>query len=223
MCSRPLPTCLFQVFSPTGKGEYESTFADSLLRLIFRLQTPSPRLDSIGLQTFGELGVVRVFLRFLGEKNMKKYTLHCCPRIWVLLTLTHKPGVVGPDPQAETEEQNEPSLDLNFSSATPLQSGSTLAVLLQPLLCLIPVSPLEALSQLYDCTEKKLTSSRVGEGVGGGVKAQVDDCKSNLFSELAIKEGAGFKVASKQVLSVRQEEGVDVEEALLLATLRLST
>ena len=63
-----------------------------------------------------------------------------------------------------------------------------------------------------------------GEGVGGGVKAQVDDCKSNLFSELAIKEEAGFKVASKQVLSVRQEEGVDVEEALLLlATLRLST
>ena len=89
------------------------------------------------------------------------------------------------------------------------------------------MSPLEALSQSYDCTEKKLTSSsgcvRVGEGVGGGVKAQVDDCKSNLFSELAIKEGAGFKVASKQVLSVRQEEGVDVEEALLLATLRLST
>ena len=84
------------------------------------------------------------------------------------------------------------------------------------------MSPLEALSQLYDCTEKKLTP-RVGEGVGGGVKAQVDDCKSNLFSELAIKEGAGFKVASKQVLSVRQEEGVDVEEALLLATLKLST
>ena len=89
------------------------------------------------------------------------------------------------------------------------------------------MSPLEALSQLYDCTGNQLTSSsgcdRVGEGVGGGVKAQVDDCKSNLFSELAIKEGAGFKVASKQVLSVRQEEGVDVEEALLLATLRLST
>ena len=56
------------------------------------------------------------------------------------------------------------------------------------------------------------------------MKAQVDDCKSNLFSELAIKEEAGFKVASKQVLSVRQEEGVDVEEALLLlATLKLST
>ena len=90
------------------------------------------------------------------------------------------------------------------------------------------MSPLEALSQLYDCTGNQLTSSsgcdRVGEGVGGGVKAQVDDCKSNLFSELAIKEGAGFKVASKQVLSVRQEEGVDVEEALLLlATLKLST
>ena len=86
------------------------------------------------------------------------------------------------------------------------------------------MSPLEALSQLYDCTGNKLTSSRVGEGVGGGVKAQVDDRTSNLFSEFAIKEEAGFKVASKQVLSVRQEEGVDVEEALLLlATLKLST
>ena len=46
MGSRPLPTCLFQVFSPTGKGEYESTFADSLLRLILmwlvRLPTNRP-------------------------------------------------------------------------------------------------------------------------------------------------------------------------------------
>ena len=71
--SRPLPTCLFQVFSPTGKGEYESTFADSLLRLISRLQTPSLRLDSIGLQTFGEPCVVRMFLRFLGGRVWKIY------------------------------------------------------------------------------------------------------------------------------------------------------
>ena len=74
------------------------------------------------------------------------------------------------------------------------------------------MSPLEALSQLYDCTEKKLTSSsgcdRVGEGVGGGVKAQVDDCKSNLFSELAIKEGAGFKVAGCLGLQRRALTGV---------------
>ena len=59
------------------------------------------------------------------------------------------------------------------------------------------------------------------------LKFQADLVLTNSVAagaELAIKEGAGFKVASKQVLSVRQEEGVDVEEALLLlATLRLST